>query len=160
MKRELVSDGKFFYNMSRGATMKKIKYFIPSIMFMIIIFWFSHQTGTESSGLSTYIVNCLNDSFHIIIPEIIIRKAAHMSEYAILTLTFIYGFHKNKFTLQKALLLSLSATFLYACSDEFHQLFIAGRSGQLVDVMIDTTGGMIAIILFYFIKKKKCYSQE
>lgn len=160
MKRELVSDGKFFYNMSRGATMKKIKYFIPSILLMIIIFWFSHQTGTESAGLSTYIVNWLNDSFHIIIPEIIMRKAAHMSEYAILTLTFIYGFSKNKLILQKVLLFSLSSTFLYACSDEFHQLFIAGRSGQLVDVLIDTTGGMIAIILFYFIKKKKCYSQE
>lgn len=160
MKRELVSDGKFFYNMSRGATMKKIKYFIPSIMFMIIIFWFSHQTGTESSGLSIYIFNWLENHLHIIVPELIIRKMAHMGEYALLAFTFIYGFSKNKLILQKILLFSLSSTFLYACSDEFHQLFIAGRSGQLVDVMIDTMGGVIAIILFYFIKKKKCYSQE
>ena len=140
--------------------MKKIKYFIPSILFMIIIFWFSHQTGTESSGLSTYIVNWLENHLHIIVPELIIRKMAHMGEYALLTFTFIYGFSKNKFILQKVLLFSLSATFLYACSDEFHQLFIVGRSGQLADVMIDTTGGIIAIILFYFIKKKKCSSQE
>ena len=140
--------------------MKKIKYFIPSILFMIIIFWFSHQTGTESSGLSTYIVNWLENHLHIIVPELIIRKMAHMGEYALLTFTFIYGFSKNKFILQKVLLFSLSATFLYACSDEFHQLFIVGRSGQLADVMIDTTGGIIAIGLFYFIKKKKCYSQE
>ena len=140
--------------------MKKIKYFIPSILFMIIIFWFSHQTGTESSGLSTYIVNWLENHLHIIVPELIIRKMAHMGEYALLTFTFIYGFSKNKFILQKVLLFSLSATFLYACSDEFHQLFIVGRSGQLADVMIDTTGGIIAIFLFYFIKKKKCYSQE
>ena len=129
--------------------MKKIKYFIPSILFMIIIFWFSHQTGTESSGLSTYIVNWLENHLHIIVPELIIRKMAHMGEYALLTFTFIYGFSKNKFILQKVLLFSLSATFLYACSDEFHQLFIVGRSGQLADVMIDTTGGIIAIILFY-----------
>ena len=135
--------------------MKKIKYFIPSILFMIIIFWFSHQTGTESSGLSTYIVNWLENHLHIIVPELIIRKMAHMGEYALLTFTFIYGFSKNKFILQKVLLFSLSATFLYACSDEFHQLFIVGRSGQLADVMIDTTGGIIAIILFYFIKKKE-----
>lgn len=47
--------------------MKKIKYFIPSILFMIIIFWFSHQTGTESSGLSTYIVNWLENHLHIIV---------------------------------------------------------------------------------------------
>ena len=90
--------------------MKKIKYFIPSILFMIIIFWFSHQTGTESSGLSTYIVNWLENHLHIIVPELIIRKMAHMGEYALLTFTFIYGFSKNKFILQKVLLFSLSAT--------------------------------------------------
>ena len=83
--------------------MKKIKYFIPSILFMIIIFWFSHQTGTESSGLSTYIVNWLENHLHIIVPELIIRKMAHMGEYALLTFTFIYGFSKNKFILQKVL---------------------------------------------------------
>ena len=33
--------------------MKKIKYFIPSIFLMILIFMFSHQTGSESSGLSS-----------------------------------------------------------------------------------------------------------
>lgn len=140
--------------------MKKIKYFIPSIILMTIIFWFSHQTGTGSSGLSTYIIHWLENNLHIIIPELIIRKIAHMSEYMLLTLTFIYGFYHNYYSLQKILFYSITATFLFACSDEFHQLFIIGRSGQFLDVIIDTIGGIIAVILFYILKKKKCYSQE
>lgn len=140
--------------------MKKLKYFIPSIILMIMIFWFSHQTGTQSSSLSTYIVNWLESNLHIIVPELIIRKLAHMSEYAILAFTFIYAFYHNKYTFQRIIIFSLTATFLYACSDEFHQLFVIGRSGQLIDVMIDTIGGMIAIIIFSIIIKKKCYSQE
>lgn len=62
--------------------MKKIKYFIPSIFLMILIFMFSHQTGSESSGLSSQIVLWIQTYLHIPISEFIVRKAAHMSEYA------------------------------------------------------------------------------
>ena len=81
--------------------MKKIKYFIPSIFLMILIFMFSHQTGSESSGLSSQIVLWIQTYLHIPISEFIVRKAAHMSEYALLTLTLIYGFYKNHYPIQK-----------------------------------------------------------
>ena len=35
----------------------------------------------------------------------------------------------------------------YACTDEFHQLFVPGRSGQITDVMIDTLGGSIGVLI-------------
>ena len=37
-------------------------------------------------------------------------------------------------------------TFLYACTDEFHQLFVPGRAGRFTDVLIDTTGGIIMLL--------------
>ena len=135
--------------------MKKIKYFIPSIFLMILIFMFSHQTGSESSGLSSQIVLWIQTYLHIPISEFIVRKAAHMSEYALLTLTLIYGFYKNHYPIQKIMIYSLIGTFLYACSDEFHQLFIPGRSGEFRDVMIDSTGGIIGIVFTTFIVKYK-----
>lgn len=139
--------------------MKKIKYFIPSIILMIVIFSFSNQTGNESSGLSSQIVSWIQTYLHIPVTEFIIRKLAHMSEYALLTFTFIYGFYKNKFSFNKVCIYSLSCTFLYACSDEFHQLFIGGRAGQFTDVLIDTCGGILAILfmtfLYIFIKRKQ-----
>ena len=43
--------------------------------------------------------------------------------------------------------MGLAVTFLYASSDEIHQLFIPGRSGQFTDVLIDTSGGLAAILV-------------
>lgn len=139
--------------------MKKIKYFIPSIFLMILIFMFSHQTGSESSGLSSQIVLWIQTYLHIPISEFIVRKAAHMSEYALLTLTLIYGFYKNQYPIQKIVIYSLIGTFLYACSDEMHQLFIGGRAGQFTDVLIDTCGGCLTII-FYDVLTKLKYKQR
>lgn len=130
--------------------MKKIRYFIPSFILMIIIFMFSQQKGNESSGLSSQIVLWIQTYLHIPITELIVRKAAHMSEYAVLTLTFIYGFYKNQYPLKKIIVYSLICAFLYACTDEFHQLFIGGRAGQFTDVLIDTCGALIAIVIYYF----------
>ena len=86
---------------------------------------------------------------------IIIRKMAHISEYALLSLSFIYGFYKNKTSIYKTCFYTFFMTFLYACSDEFHQLFTNGRSGQLCDVMIDMIGCLCMIVIFYYYKKKQ-----
>ena len=135
--------------------MKKIKYFIPSLIFMIIIFSFSNQTGHESSGLSQHIVTWLQTYLHISIPELLIRKMAHMSEYALLCLTFIYAFSHFSLSLSKVLLYSTACASLYACSDEFHQLFINGRAGQISDVLIDTSGALLMSVIYNFLYKIK-----
>ena len=41
---------------------------------------------------------------------------------------------------------------LYACSDEFHQLFVAGRAGRINDVLIDSAGAVLGLALFLFIR--------
>ena len=47
--------------------------------------------------------------------------------------------------------------FLYACSDEIHQLFVPGRSGMFTDVLIDTggavTGMLVSMLLMFIIGK-------
>ena len=55
--------------------------------------------------------------------------------------------------------LSLLFCFLYACSDEFHQLFIPGRSGQFIDILIDTSGALIMLLIIYLWQKRKKPSQ-
>ena len=47
--------------------------------------------------------------------------------------------------------------FLYACTDEFHQLFVPGRSGNFRDVIIDTSGGVLSAILFGL---KRVFSEQ
>lgn len=133
--------------------MKQIKYFIPSALLMFIIFMFSSQTGDESAGLSLKITLWIQKILPFITSQdllhFMIRKAAHMSEYAILTFTYIYGYSHYQISHKKICLFSIMSTFLYACTDEMHQLLVGGRAGQLTDVFIDTSGGILALLIFF-----------
>ena len=79
------------------------------------------------------------------------RKCADMSEYAILTLlgflTFLFLHGRGRF------LVPIGVTFLYACTDEFHQLFVPGRAGRFTDVLIDTTGGIIMLLFIALVTR-------
>lgn len=83
--------------------------------------------------------------------EFLIRKAAHVSEYAVLAVLFYRAFVNTVFPSRRVLsagvvLLSCAA---YAASDEFHQSFIPSRTASLRDVMIDICGAMAAIFLYW-----------
>lgn len=136
--------------------MKKLKYFIPALIWMIFIFMMSQTNGNDSSSQSNFIAEIVLKIINIDIETLtyVIRKTAHMSEYAILFLLIYYGLHKT-ITNKSILATSLFITFIYACSDEFHQLFIPGRSGQFKDVLIDTSGALIMLLIIYIWQKKK-----
>ena len=72
-----------------------------------------------------------------------IRKAAHATEYAILGMLLIGVFYPVK----RFFWLSFLVSFLYSVTDEVHQLFVPGRSGQPLDVMIDSLGALAGILL-------------
>lgn len=82
-----------------------------------------------------------------------VRKTAHFTIY--LSLGFwTYLFFKTFSIKDKTRSLSsLLFCFIYACTDEFHQLFVPGRSGQLKDVCIDTCGALFGILIIYFVFK-------
>lgn len=136
--------------------MKKIKYFIPAIIWMIFIFIMSHTNGNDSSSQSNFIAQIILRFINVDLNTLtfIIRKIAHMCEYAILLLLIYYGLHKTT-KCQYTLLISLIISFLYACSDEFHQIFIPDRSGQFKDVIIDTIGMIIMFSIVYLWQKEK-----
>ena len=72
--------------------MKKLKYFIPALIWMIFIFIMSHTNGNDSSNQSNFIAEIILKVINIDRDTLtfIIRKAAHMSEYAILLLLLYY----------------------------------------------------------------------
>ena len=133
------------------------------IIWMGIIFCFSNQTGPKSSSSSQSviylighisetltghnIVNTLStDAFSFI--EFIIRKCAHMFVYFVLSiLTMLLMFTYETYPLRFKSFISLLVSFLYACSDELHQFFVGGRSASFKDVLIDSTGACIGILL-------------
>ncbi len=128
------------------------------IMWMTIIFLFSTQTGAQSSKSSQFIIDILNflhldiNSFFGRFTEFVVRKSAHMFEYFVLCLLIYY---LVKDYLSYKVIISIFFSFLYACTDEAHQLFVPNRGPSFHDVLIDTSGAIIAMCILYFIKKIK-----
>src|SRR5690606_6415601 len=76
----------------------------------------------------------------------IIRKLAHFSIYFILGALVYRALIKSGYD-KKTCLVSFLICVAYAISDEFHQLFVPGRGCQAKDVLIDSAGSLIAIVL-------------
>lgn len=121
-------------------------------VWMGLIFYLSHQSASESSQLSGGVVAFVLHILHTIFPQSIevsafhtfIRKGAHFFAYFILGILIyraLWGRWKNFF-------MALFIAFLYAVSDEVHQLFIPGRSGEFRDVLIDSAGAATGILLY------------
>ena len=84
-----------------------------------------------------------------------IRKLAHMTEFGILAvLIFLAIKYYNKInTMKKRYVFAWMGAVCYAATDEFHQLFVPGRSGNFVDVCVDTIGVTIALIVIYLVRR-------
>lgn len=132
------------------------------IIWMIVIFVMSNTNGNDSSSQSNFFANIILQFININRETLtfIIRKAAHMSEYAILALLTYYALTKIAFNKKIIFQITFSISFLYACSDEFHQLFISGRSGQFTDVLIDSAGCLIMLLFSYLWQKRKNESND
>ncbi|WP_255376180.1 VanZ family protein [Erysipelatoclostridium sp. An15] len=132
------------------------------IIWMIFIFIMSNTNGNDSSSQSNFFANIILQFINIDKETLtfLIRKLAHMSEYAILALFTYYALIKIAFNKRIIFQITFLISFLYACSDEFHQLFISGRSGQFTDVLIDSTGCLIMLLFLYLWQKKKNESND
>ena len=79
-----------------------------------------------------------------------VRKTAHATEYMILTLSLCIPLILLEFSRIgkfNRYLISFLTSVVYACSDEIHQLFVRGRSGQISDVIVDACGSLAGILL-------------
>jgi len=131
-----------------------IKYWLPVIFWMGVIFLMS--TGTFSSEhTSRFIVPFLHFLFPWLSQQDVdmihgmTRKAGHVTEYFILGLLLFRAFHGESpqaWRLRWAIYAVIGVVF-YAVSDEFHQSFVAVRGASLVDVGIDSTGGILSQIV-------------
>ncbi len=76
----------------------------------------------------------------------VIRKLAHVTEYFILGVLLFRAFRGGSAEGRNRswVFSSLVVVVLYAAGDEFHQLFVSTRTASVVDVIIDTAGGILA----------------
>ena len=130
---------------------------ILTLLLMISIFYLSHQSAEESKDLSNktekVIIDILNkiipgDSIEINIVSHTIRKSAHFFLYFLMGILVRDGLRNMDINGWRALALAMTICILYAISDEVHQLFIVGRSGELRDVFIDGSGSLVGIFIY------------
>ena len=133
----------------------------------------SNQPANISKELSQNIENLLNrtpiignilsDILNSANSQFIVRKSAHIILFCLLSILCFIVIYEIKKNVKISTVVSYSITFIYACIDEIHQLFIPGRGSQIKDVLIDSIGvimGLIFINLIFMLnnKIKKSYS--
>jgi VanZ family protein len=86
----------------------------------------------------------------------LIRKAAHLTEYAILACLLLRAFRAGAVVAWRWrwAILSLLLTAGYACLDEYHQAFTQSRTSTVSDSVLDLCGGFIALTLLWLIRRK------
>ncbi len=147
------------------------------LVWMGVIFAFSSQDGAASSETSGRVVkvvitvikpdfNSLAKSEQISFRDMVtffVRKGAHFTEYMILGVLLFLLYHEwrpkifqapkkenthiMQLRLHRVLLAAWVTGTLYATSDEFHQMFTGGRSPQVRDVCIDSSGVAVGCLI-------------
>ena len=90
--------------------------------------------------------------------HLLVRKAGHLSEYAILALLLLRAVRTSRGLAPgvwswKTAGLALLVAAGYAATDEFHQSFVAARTASAGDVLIDSLGALFALMLVFLFRK-------
>lgn len=136
---------------------------IAVLIWMSIIFYLSAQDASDSSALSSGFTKKILEILEIFIRNLqtenlhhAVRKGAHFAAYLFLGVLVTHAMEETN---KKTMILTMLICVLYAASDEFHQRFVPGRSGQLSDVLLDSSGSLTGILAYlqleYLIRKEK-----
>lgn len=150
----------------KKQTILRIISIIFVLAWMVTVFMLSHQVAEESSKTSsnfiTVIIKLFNKDIEqeqletiMLKVETIVRKLAHFVLYTLggMLITIMFINFKEYITKTKIASFLLGAT--YAITDEIHQLFIPGRSGEIRDVLIDSTGILLGVFIIYLLMRIK-----
>lgn len=121
------------------------------LVWMTIIFCLSHESSLDSSIRSGVVVNfLLSLGFEKGMADFlstIVRKSAHMMLYLVLEILNYRAWRSLQKKPSLAMIIASVFTVLFAISDEIHQTFVPGRSGEIGDVIIDVFGIIIGATL-------------
>jgi VanZ family protein len=113
------------------ARSRLLTVWLPVLVWAAVIFAFS-SIPSLSSGLGTW--------------DTILRKVAHVTEYAVLGGLLYRALGREP--------LALAAGIAYAATDELHQHFVRGRHASPVDVAIDALGVAVGMLLWLRLRER------
>ncbi len=134
--------------------MKRAKAWLGALAWMGVIFFMSAMPGDVSGAQSGKLAHLALKAIALLFGEhaaagispeainLLVRKGAHMTEYAVLFLLYRRALHVSG--ARRPGLAALCLCACYAATDEGHQAFVAGRGPSVADVGIDTLGAALA----------------
>jgi VanZ family protein len=134
----------------------------PLVLWLILIFFAS--TGEFSAMNTSRIVRPLLlwlfpdiSEARLQLVHLLMRKAAHFTEYAVLGWLAARAFATSSRDLLRRnwFWAGLVLIILQAAMDEYHQSFVASRTGSPYDSFIDIAGGLFALILFAYVRARR-----
>jgi VanZ family protein len=105
------------------AASRAVRAWVPVVVWAAVIFAFS-SIPSLSTGLGLW--------------DLVLRKLAHMAEYAILGALLLRALERP--------LAAFAAALAYAATDEVHQHFVRGRHASALDVVVDAAGVALGIV--------------
>ena len=121
-----------------GQLVRLVSRFGPPLALMGVIFALSAQPDL-GTGLGTI--------------DLVGRKLVHMTEYGLLWLLWLRAFGWQRPWAAAAIAIG------YAATDELHQTFVEGRHGTPIDVLIDSTGVLVAALVFHYRTRRTAISR-
>ena len=135
-------------------------YWLPVIAWMGMIFVASTNlmSGEHTSRFLVPLLRWLSEDISpemIAAVQLLVRKAAHIAEYAILAMLLfraLVGGGKRT-SIQPGIVVLIVSS--YAALDEFHQSFVASRTGSPRDVAIDICGALLGVAIYWWFAGQK-----
>ncbi|HHY28165.1 MAG TPA: VanZ family protein [Desulfitobacterium dehalogenans] len=130
---------------------------VAVFLWMGIIFYLSAQVAAQSDELSQGIAQRLFSAVAKAFPGLnmdsiqsnfLVRKSAHFLTYLVLSVLTMNALGRSGIKGGRQIAVAVGICVLYAISDEVHQLFVPGRSGQIKDVLLDSGGAIVGAALY------------
>lgn len=158
----------------------KLKYWLPAIIVMALIFGFSSLPEYRVQQISKPGTAVLDGAVKQVVSTHMIKidwlKVGHVIGYAMLGSAFFYAYtrgtsarrpyratdeHANsrRLVARQPYPLALLSAFAYSLTDEFHQLFVLGRTSRWQDILIDTSAAAVMLVLLWVIQSRKARSK-
>ena len=141
---------------------KRKWWILAALAWMVLIFFFTqlpYFTGKNTSEAIQKVVVTEHKATHTTSTEsvdinklnLIVRKTTHVLVFGILALLLFKSLETYKYSY----ILSWFFTFLYAITDEWHQSFMSGRVAAFKDVLFDSLGAFLVLLLVFLILRKR-----
>ena len=127
-----------------------IKYWLPVLLWMFFIFIGStdlmsaEHTSRFIGPFLRWFAPDITDAT-IASVQLFVRKCAHLTEYAILSALLLRALRQH---LLAARWVAFGLAALYAVVDEVHQSFVPSRTGSLWDVVTDSIGAILGLVIY------------